>query len=455
MLRKALVILSGNAAASLLLLARNLIVARLIPVEDFGVAATFALAMALVEMASTFGLQQQIVQSKDGDDPRFQAALQGFQMLRGVLSGLALFALAGPLARFLEIPQVIWAYQLLALVPVLSAAQHFDIHRQTRQMRFGPMIATGALPALAAVLVIWPLSLWFGDWQIMLWSILVQAALGTAVSHLLAERPWRLVLDRAVIAGSLRFGWPLLANAALMFLIFQGDRLIVGRELGMAALAVFSMGVTLTLTPTLVLAKSVQNLMLPKLSAAKADPARFQRLAAAAFQIHLIFGSALVFGAALFGPPILHLLLGPKYAALAPLLIWMAVQQALRLCKGGPSAVAVARGQTENALVANLFRVALLPLAWWVVVQGGDVLIVVQLGILGEGVGLIVALVLQRVRQGVALRPLLAPLACGVLSGVSALLWANAGPQALIWLSGAGLGLTLALSRDLRNLRRR
>ena len=78
MLRKALLILSGNAAASLLLFARNLVIARLIPVEDYGIASTFAIAMSVVEMASQLGLQQMIVQAREGEDPHFQAALQGF-----------------------------------------------------------------------------------------------------------------------------------------------------------------------------------------------------------------------------------------------------------------------------------------------------------------------------------------------------------------------------------------
>ena len=56
MLRSALLILSGNAAASILTLARNLIVARLISVENYGIAATFAIAMAVVEMASALGI---------------------------------------------------------------------------------------------------------------------------------------------------------------------------------------------------------------------------------------------------------------------------------------------------------------------------------------------------------------------------------------------------------------
>ena len=146
MLRTALVILSGNAASSLLLLVRNLVIARLISVEDYGIAATFGIIMALIEMASYLGLQQQIVQSKDGEDPHFQAALQGFQVLRGVAAASVLFVSAGLIARFLGIPEIAWAYQVIALVPLLNAFKHFDIYRLNRAMRFGPMILTGTVP---------------------------------------------------------------------------------------------------------------------------------------------------------------------------------------------------------------------------------------------------------------------------------------------------------------------
>ena len=108
--------------------------------------------------------------------------------------------------------------------------------------------------------------------------------IGTLTSHLVAERPYRLVFDRGIMARSLRFGWPLLLNGILMFLAFQGDKLIVGRVMGMEALAIFAMGVTLTLTPTLVLAKSVQNMFLPKLSQLTDAPA-FREIALRALAI--------------------------------------------------------------------------------------------------------------------------------------------------------------------------
>ncbi len=407
MLRKALLILSGNAAASLLLLGRNLIVARMLPVEDYGIAATFAVAMAVVEMASAFGLQQQIIQSKDGDDPHLQAALQGFQLLRGVASGIILFLLAGPLAQFMGIPEVIWAYQVLAIVPILNALVHFDIHRLNRQMRFGPMILTGIVPAVISLALIWPLTIWFGDWQVMLWSILAHSCLTVTTSHLMAERPWRAVFDRAIIAGSLRFGWPLLVNAFLMFLVFQGDKLIVGRVMGMEALAIFAMGVTLTLTPTLVLAKSVQNLFLPKLSklarGTTVPPSEFVALSMEMLQIAILNGCLFILVVTIAGSPIVALLLGPKYSELLALVTLFGLLNGLRLFKSGPSVIALAYGYTGNAMVANLPRVLAIPIAYLLLSSGGTLIELIWLGISAECLGFMLALIMITRRPGLTL----------------------------------------------------
>lgn len=459
MLRSALLILSGNAFASLLLLARNLIVARMIPVSDYGISSTFALVMSVVEMASALGLQQQIVQAKEGDDPHFQAVLQGFQVLRGVLAGIAMFVIAHPMAVAVgvppaDIPNVVWAYRLLSVVPVLNALTHFDIHRLNRSMIFWPMLLTGALPALISVLSLWPLAHGFGDWRVMLYAILVQALMGTVTSHLVTRfaggRPYRLAFNRAIMTRSLRFGWPLLAEAVLLFLVFQGDKLVVGQLLGMAPLAIFSMGMTLTLTPTLVLSKSATNLFLPLLSSAHEAP-RFAFLSNVVFQLHILFGGALVFGVMALGPWAVHVVLGAKYAGLTSILIWLAVMQGIRIFKGGTATVALARGQTENAVAGNITRIAVLPIAWIAVQRSGDLMDLLYLGIAGEALGAVVAFWLVWWRLGLdfgRLTPmLLATLAVMALALVGQL-WA-----APLWpLIAASLVLALAtyLSRDLR-----
>lgn len=414
MFRKALLLFSGNAAAAAFTLIRNLLIARLIPVEDYGVAATFALTMAVVEMASALGLPQQIIQARDGDDPRFQAALQGFQLVRGAVSALILIALADPLARFLRVPDVAWAYQVLALMPLLNALVHFDLYRMQRRMSYGPGILATTVPAALSALVVWPLAQVFADWRVMLWAILLQGLAAAVMSHLVAERRYSLVLDRGLMARSLRFGWPMLVNAVFLFFVFQGEKLIVGREIGMAALGIFAMGVTLTLTPTLVVERSIQSIFLPRLSAADretaAGAAQFRRLATVAIEAHLLFGNTLVLATMFLGPPFVLLVIGEKYAALVPLLTLMAVMQALRVFKGGTATVALAMAQTENPMMANIMRILLLPVAWSVASDTGRVDLVIALGIAGEMAGFVVALLLVRYRADVPLRPLALPL---------------------------------------------
>lgn len=410
MLRKALLLLSGNATSSFLLLLRNLIVARLIPVSDYGVAATFAIVMAGVEMASALGLQQQIIQAKNGNDPRFQAALQAFQVMRGVVAGAVLFLLAGPLATFFGIPEVTWAYQVLALIPAIKALEHFDIHRLNRQMRFGPMLLTQVIPAAVSLALIWPLAWALGDWQVMLYSLLIQSLLSLIMTHVLAERPYALVWDRAIMAGSLRFGWPLLVNSALMFLVFQGDKMIVGRVLGLEALAIFAMGMTLTLTPTLVLAKTAQNLFLPRLSRTgqSADSSeKFQLLSNVTLKAAILNGSLIVFLIYILGAEFIMLVLGEKYSDLIPLLTAFAILNGLRVFKAGPAVIAVSQGYTSNMMLSNLPRVISLPFAVLLLMDGGNIIHILWLGIFAEFIGYIVGIILVQKKVGVKLYPLI------------------------------------------------
>lgn len=404
-----MVILSGNVATSALTLLRNLLIARLISVEDYGIAATYAMIMTLVEMVSTLGMQQQIVQSRDGDDPHFQASLQGFNLARGLISAAVMWLAADWIAQFMGIPEIAWAYQILALVPIFNALQHFDIYRLTREMKFGPQIASTTLPALASLLVVWPVAQIWTDHRVMLISILVQIGLMMAISHLVAARRFRLRLDRDVTLSALKFGWPLLVNNLLLFAVFNGDRVIVGREMGMETLAILAMGYTLTLTPTIVLAKSAQSFFLPQLSSLQDAPDQFTPLAMATLQAVILLSLVFLIGLIILGGPFVALVLGDKYAALPPLLIWLGIMQVLRVAKAGGAIVALARGQTSNAMWANMVRLAALGVAWTAVTNGGGLWAVILIGCIGEFLGFAVSLWLLKSRLKLPLKPLAMP----------------------------------------------
>lgn len=416
MLKKAVLVISGNAVGFILSLVRNLIVARLVSPENYGIASSFAVSMSIVEMLSFLGLQQLMVVDKDGDQPHFQAAMHGFQALRGCFSCLILFLIARPYAAYLRIEEVTWAYQLLALVQFINGFQHYDPHRMRRHLNFRPMVLTNALPPLISVLVLWPLALIYGDYRIMLASIFVQAIAMVAVSHLTAERGYRMTIDPALMKKASLFGWPLLLNGILMFGVFNGERLIVGRTMGMGQFAFFSMAFTLTLTPTLVLATSCQSLFLPQLTKQLDRRQEFQRLSDVTMESSLVIGLALVLGASLVGGPLAHLLTGPKYASILAILVPMSVMQAVRVAKTGSAIIALAVGKSGNAMIGNSVRVASLPLSWWVAHKTGDVLTIIWVALAAEILGFLLAMYLAARRANVSLSALTLPTTLSALT---------------------------------------
>ena len=409
MIRTAGVLLGSNLGIAVVKFARNILVARLLSVGDFGIASTFAIAFAMVEMAGFLGLDRLLVQAGDGDDPQVQATLHTMQVLRGALLALILLVTAGPLADVMGVPEVAWGFRLMALVPFLQGFTHLDMTRVQRVMSFGPFIKVTLGAEVLGLLAIYPLFLIFGDYRVALFALLLQQGVMAALSHVLAGRRYHLGLDRDVLMRALKFGWPLLFNALLMFGIFQGDRIIVANQTGAVEFGLFSLAFMLAFMPTNVLAQTLNRLFLPKLARLQDNLPDFERLAGIAVQAGLVVGLAVAAGFALFGPDLVLIVFGSKYAGALGLLAWMAVMQAVRIAKLGVSLVAIARAETRNPLIANIPRVLLLPLAWLALSRGADMLVVVWIAMLGEMLGLAVAFWLLRHWLNLPVRGLLQP----------------------------------------------
>jgi O-antigen/teichoic acid export membrane protein len=390
---------------SVILFLRTIFVAQLISVADYGIAATFMISVTIMQLMSNMGLNQMIIQDDDGDDPAFQASLQGFQLLRGMASGGILFLLAGPMAQFLGQPHLTWAYQLLAIVPVLTGLAHFDIFRLQRRMAYGPYVATQLLPPLVSILVIWPLYKLFGDYRVMLGAILAQWLTHLVVTHIFGQRRYQLAFQRDILMRGVRFGWPLLVNGVVLFIIYQGERLVVGRELGMALLAIFSMTLSLVQTPMGAVTRAVHQFLLPQLSAVKDRDAEFNHMAVILVQASIAGIAVLAAGIVLCGPPMVLLALGEKYRPVLEFLALMSVVELLRAIRSGFSQVALARAKTLNGALSNLPRVLSIGLAWALLVQGAGLQTVIGVAVIGELAGFIVAMLLAHRWAGMALAP--------------------------------------------------
>ena len=394
----------SNVVGQALRFVRNVIVARILTPEDFGVAATFWIATGFLATISELGFQQLLIQTPEGDEERFGATIQSMMTARSLLIGAVIFALAGPVAAMFRVPEATWAFRLLAVVSVLGGFRHCDLHRLKRGLRFGPAVVTGLVAAIVTTFLAWPIATYVGDYSAFVWLAIIQTGMGTLFSHVLAERPFRLGWDWQVVRRSLSFGWPLLLNSLLIYAALQGDRIILAGAYTKAELGLYSIALGLAMTPCGMVAGVMSSLMLPMLSRAQDDRRKFQRHYVVCAQLLGVVG--VVVGAVFFilGPALISLLYGSKYGGAGVVIGWLAARESVRLVRVAVTAGALALGDTRNSLVANLFRQCGLALALAAAATGASLRWIAVAGVVGEVIALSSSVVWVRWRHGLPMR---------------------------------------------------
>ncbi len=370
---------------------RNIIIARHISVENFGIATTFALTLSLIEMTSNLALDRILIQDKEGQSDAMLASSHMLQFIRGLITGTILFFLANPIAHMFDLPHLAWAYQLIAIIPVIHGLIHWDMIVRQRNLDFFASSITDALPQLVTLALAYLASIILGDYRAMLVVICSQVFLMTLLSHLLARRPYRWIFQKDLIKKSLNFGWPLLINGLLMFAIFQGDRAVIGAMFTMETLGWYSTAFSLTLLPTLIFAKLSGNLLLPILSRSQEDPVRNEMHCILAVALCFCAGIAMVVFFSISGKAFIGLAFGEKYAMAGTVIGWLGIMQAIRTIRIAPTVISNSQARTKNAMYSNIFRSTALVLAIVFAYMGLSVEWVAVSGVIGETIAIFIS----------------------------------------------------------------
>lgn len=388
-LRPLVTLLAGNGGVATVTLIRNVIIARLIGVEQFGIAAALAIAVSAVEMATNLGVHQTIVRDKRAGQRLFQPAMHSLQLLRGLCGAAIIFLLAKPSAQFLGVPEAAWAFEIAALIPLISGMAHLDSWRFHAASRFGPSIVVQLGPALLTLLLIPPLYTKFGDFRMLLVASVVQATGVMIMSHLVAEQRYQIGWHRRFIPQAIRFGLPLALNGVLLLAVFHGEKVLVAHVYGPAELALLAMGFTLTLTPALVIGRSLQSYCLPLLTRTVTSAA-FAAEAKQIMWLCLVTGFGLTLSLVAL-TAFIPALLGPEFQALIPLFPMLAVLHGLRVVKTGASITALAKGDSLNTAVGNAPRILALPIIYVALTHGAGLMTVLFIATMAEAAGLAAA----------------------------------------------------------------
>ena len=325
--------LIGYAVSQAVRLGGNLVMTRLLAPEMFGVMAIAVALMVILTMLSDIGLNQNIVQSRRGEDPAFLDTAWVVQIVRGFLLWLIVLALSvvlhGANVHGMVPSQSAYAYPGLPIVIAISSLsliinsfQSTSIataYRTLDQRRLVQIELASQITGLIAMIAVGlaTRSIWA-----LVAGVIAAASARTVLSHTWMDghgNRWRL--EPTALREVFGFGKWIFVSSAVGVIAAQGDRLLLGgfvdaRMLGLYAIAILVIGVV-----EAGLYRLFVTISLPALSeVARNDPSRlrgaYNRLRLPV-DLLLLFVAGLLFAA---GRPVIELLYDPRYAAAGDML---------------------------------------------------------------------------------------------------------------------------------------
>jgi len=383
--RGAMVTLAGQAMRMVLQLAGVVVLARLLSPHDYGLLAVAIVVVGVGEIFRDFGLSTAAIQARTLSAAERNALFWTNAAIGLVLTGLAI-AIAPLVAHAYGEPALRPMLQVVAITFTcngLATQYRADL---TRRLQFGRLVgadvvgqaaglALGVVGAVAGA----------GHWALVA-QLVGQSAVAliavAAAARWLPGRPRRGTDVRPFV----RFGRMLALSAVVNYVSNNLDVLTISVRLGTTPLGIYNRAFSLLMSPLNQLRSPATTVALPVLSRLQDDyPAAGRYVARGQLAFGYSIGAALAICAGA-STPIVHLMLGEKWSAAAPVLGFLAVAGASTLLAYPGYWVYLSRGLGPalfryTCVTLVLQAVCIIAGSWW--------------GITGVAAGYMIAAVLE------------------------------------------------------------
>ncbi|WP_037938395.1 oligosaccharide flippase family protein [Sulfitobacter geojensis] len=366
----------------------NLILARLLFPESFGIMALVTMMLIGLTLISDMGIAQSIMQSKRGDDPDFLDTAWTLQIMRGAVLWIAACALALPAAAFYEQPVIALMLPLAAISLLLAAFEPIRVETANRHLLIGRVTALDLAATITGIVAMVVLA-----WVTRSTWALVAGWVVTAIVRLalmwlfLPGRGNRLHWEKSAGTELLHFGLWIFLSSICGLLVSQGDRAILGKFLSIDGLGIYNIGMFLASFPLMLGTMITSRVLIPlyREHLNTEDQTARKRLFKLRYYLTALM-LAVLFVLALIGPWVVQVLYDSRYVAAGGIIVAVASVQMITVVSLTYDQAALATGDSRGFFGVSLTKALL---------STGGFLIGVSLnGLFGAVTGLGIALLL-------------------------------------------------------------
>ncbi|QTD56256.1 oligosaccharide flippase family protein [Parasphingorhabdus cellanae] len=250
----------------------NVVLARLLAPQLFGVMLIVNTLRTGIELLSDVGIGQNIVSNRKGDQPDFYNTAWTIQIIRGIFLFAIALLLAQPLASFYDSDELVEIIPIISVVFLLTGIQapaRFIL--QKRQAVRTIALFDVFIAAVSAIVHI-ALALYSPTiWALVAGLIVATSISATASFFLIDFRLYRIKISREHVKAIISFGKWVFASSVVFFLAMNFDRLYFAKEIPFAILGIYGIARTFSDMIGMLVQRIGTMMIFPKVAAFAKD----------------------------------------------------------------------------------------------------------------------------------------------------------------------------------------
>lgn len=336
-----------------------MVLSRLLTPLEYGLVGMVATLTAFFQVFADLGLSWATVQRRQITRTQVDNLFWANAATGALLWGLC--AAAGPaLGRFYGRPELAPLAAAVGAGFALSGLTVQPAALLRRQMRLKTLSLVEAAshvcgPAVGIILALGG----YGVWALVAQSLCSQAVLLVLTLAAAGYRPSCPRLDPET-ARMLAFGGYLAAYGVVNYFARNLDNVIIGKYLGPEQLGFYSRAYFLMLLPSVLATGPLTGAVVPALSVLAREPLRLRQAYLKAVSAIALLSFPAAVGLAVTAPETTRLVYGPKWAPVAPLLVWLSIAGIFQPVHNTMGWLYIVAGKTSQMFLWGLSSAAVL-----------------------------------------------------------------------------------------------
>ncbi|MBN1237507.1 MAG: oligosaccharide flippase family protein [Gammaproteobacteria bacterium] len=333
-----------RGVTQLLNLLTNLVLARILFPEDFGIVALAAAYVAVVEGLTLLPMDQALIRFRDPSRSLYDTAWT-LSALRGAVIAAAMVASAAPASILMAEDRLEAVVVVLALKPLIAGIQNPRFIDFEKSLVFSKsfLLHVGTKAVMAAVTIGFAVAL-RSYWALIIGQL---AAAAVQVVWSFVLKPFRPRFGMTGVRALFAFSAWLWGTSILRTLNLQADKFLIGAMLSTSAVGLYYLGTTLSETLIGSLTSPLVRALYPgfALIADQLDKLRKNVLEASSVVAAIVL--PLGMGVALIAEEFVQVVLGDRWVATIPIIEVLVPLFALSSLTSVTDPVVMARGRTR------------------------------------------------------------------------------------------------------------